>query len=253
MFRQKVAHLIDFSFLPVFESHWTWKNGAKLKKYIVARDWRVSKSGHCYLCWFHSHIVWHAELICRNMDTCLHLIASPTQGAQVDVVSHYSDVIMDTMASQITSLTIVYAMVYSGTDQRKHQSSASLAFVRGIHRSPVNSPHKWPVTRKLFPFDDVIMSSWTTRTCLSYIVNCWLPGDARSPVNSSHAIGYHSGMIKACTNLGLSITTSTRRSAFVRSGQHKLLDMANSWSEITNDIQIVSCLENIFALNHLCS
>ena len=40
---------------------------------------------------------------------------------------------------------------------RKHQNSASLAFVRGIHREPVNSPHKWPVTRKTFPFDDVIM------------------------------------------------------------------------------------------------
>ena len=47
--------------------------------------------------------------------------------------------------------------VYSGADQRKHQSSASLAFVRGIHRWAVNSPHKWPVTRKMFPFDDVIM------------------------------------------------------------------------------------------------
>ena len=46
---------------------------------------------------------------------------------------------------------------YSGADQRKHQSSASLAFVRGIHRGPVNSLHKWPVTRKMFPFDDVIM------------------------------------------------------------------------------------------------
>ena len=61
---------------------------------------------------------------------------------------HYSDVIMDTMASQITSLTIVYSSVDSGADQRKHQSSASLAFVRGIHRWPVNSPHKGPVTRK---------------------------------------------------------------------------------------------------------
>ena len=45
-------------------------------------------------------------------------------------------------------------------DQRKHQSSASLAFVWGIHRWPVNSPHKWPVTRKMFPFDDVIMFSF---------------------------------------------------------------------------------------------
>ena len=64
---------------------------------------------------------------------------------------------MGAMASQITSLTIVNSTVYSGVDQRKHQSSASLAFVRGIHRWPVNSPHKWPVTQKMFPFDDVII------------------------------------------------------------------------------------------------
>ena len=67
--------------------------------------------------------------------------------------------IVCTMASQITSLTSVYSTVYSDADQRKHQSSASLAFVRGIHRGPVNSPHKWPVTLKIFPFDDVIIYS----------------------------------------------------------------------------------------------
>ena len=61
---------------------------------------------------------------------------------------HYCDVIMGAMASQIPSITIVYSTVHSG---------ASLAYVRGIHRWPVNSPHKWPVTRKMFPFDDVIM------------------------------------------------------------------------------------------------
>ena len=72
-------------------------------------------------------------------------------------VSPYNDVIMSTMASQITSFTIVYSSVYSGTDQRKHQSSASLAFVWGIHRWQVNSPHEWPVTRTMLPFDDVIM------------------------------------------------------------------------------------------------
>ena len=71
---------------------------------------------------------------------------------------HYSEVIMGAMASQITGLTMVYSAFYSGEDQRKHQSSASLAFVRGIHRSSVNSPYKWPVTRKIFPFDDVIMA-----------------------------------------------------------------------------------------------
>ena len=79
--------------------------------------------------------------------------------------THYGDVKMGPMASQIISLTIV-PTVYSDADQRKHQSSASLAFVRGIHRGPVNSPHKWPVTRKMFPFDDVIMqnndvTTWT--------------------------------------------------------------------------------------------
>ena len=69
---------------------------------------------------------------------------------------------MGAKASQITSLTIVYSAVYSDANQRKYQSSASLAFERGIHRGPVNSPHKWPVPRKMFPFDDVIMDChWT--------------------------------------------------------------------------------------------
>ena len=72
-------------------------------------------------------------------------------------VFHYDDVMMSAMGSQITSFTIVYSTIYSGADQRKQQSSASLAFVRGIHRSLVNSPHKGPVTQKMFPFDDVIM------------------------------------------------------------------------------------------------
>ena len=56
---------------------------------------------------------------------------------------------MRAMASQITSLTSVYSTVYSGADERKHQSSASLAYMRGIHRWSVNSPHKGPITRNL--------------------------------------------------------------------------------------------------------
>ena len=67
---------------------------------------------------------------------------------------------MSAIASQITSLTIVYSTVYSDAAQRKHQSSASLAFVWGIHWGPVNSPHKWPVTRKMFPFDDIIIRTF---------------------------------------------------------------------------------------------
>ena len=83
----------------------------------------------------------------------------PTLFRATLVAFHYDDVRMGAIASQITSLTIVYSIVYSYADQRKHQSSASLAFVREIHRGPVNFPHKWPVTRIMFPLDDVIM--WT--------------------------------------------------------------------------------------------
>ena len=85
------------------------------------------------------------------------VISEPNSCTLQKSCSHYDDVIIGAIASQITSLTIVYSTVYSGADQSKHQSSAPLAFVWGIHRGPVNSPHKWPVTRKMFPFDDVIM------------------------------------------------------------------------------------------------
>ena len=78
---------------------------------------------------------------------------------------HYNDVIMGTIASQITSVSIVYLTVSMGTDQVKHQSSASLAFARGIHRGPVNAPHKWPLTRKMFPFDDVIIKKTMLERC----------------------------------------------------------------------------------------
>ena len=97
-----------------------------------------------------------------EVDNCTHLsfeiiclFLSPLLSS---LCHHYTDVKMGAVASQITSLKIVYSIVYSGTDQRKHQRSASLAFVRGIHRRPVNSPHKWSVTQKMFPFDNVIMT-----------------------------------------------------------------------------------------------
>ena len=77
--------------------------------------------------------------------------------ANEDKAAHYADVMMGAMSSQITSPMVVKSTVCSGADRRKHQNSASLGFVRGIHRWPVNSLHKWPVTRKMLPFDDVIM------------------------------------------------------------------------------------------------
>ena len=80
------------------------------------------------------------------------------QSASNIMTSHYSDGIMSPRASQIAGVSMAYSTVSSGADQRKHQSSASLAFVRGIRRWPVNSPHKRSVTRKMFPFGDAIMN-----------------------------------------------------------------------------------------------
>ena len=82
---------------------------------------------------------------------------------------------MGMMASQITSLTIVYSTVYSGPDQRKHQSSASLACMWGIHRWPVNSTHKWSVMRKMFPFDDIMTRYDGHRWRLK---NVWIDGQS---------------------------------------------------------------------------
>ena len=78
---------------------------------------------------------------------------------EVRLLAYWLDVTMSMMASLITGVSIDYSIVSLGADQRKHQNSASLAFVRGIHRWLVNSPHKGPVTPKVFPFDDVIMES----------------------------------------------------------------------------------------------
>ena len=84
-------------------------------------------------------------------------LVSVTKQATVTGYSHCSDVMMSAIASQITLFTILYLTVYSGTDQRKYQSSASLALVTGIHRWPVNSPHTGSVTRTMFP---LMMASW---------------------------------------------------------------------------------------------
>ena len=104
-----------------------------------------------------------------KLDSCFH-VSSGSPGSLENLVSHeyttrnmltahhYSYVIINPMASQITGVSIVYPTVCSGADQRKHQSWASLAFVWEIHRWPMTCPHKVPVTRKIFPFDDVTMA-----------------------------------------------------------------------------------------------
>ena len=82
-------------------------------------------------------------------DSCKYGHCNISPAIQISFL-HYNDVIMSTMVFQITGIWIVYSIVCSCADQRKHQSSASLVFVR-------NSPQKGPVTRKMFPFDDVDM------------------------------------------------------------------------------------------------
>ena len=84
-------------------------------------------------------------------------------------LDHHNDVVMGTMASQITGVSIVCLTVCSEADQSKHQSPASLAFVRGIYRWPVYFPHKGPVTRKMLPFDDAVMSTKIWFLCTTSI------------------------------------------------------------------------------------
>ena len=105
-------------------------------------------------------------------------------------ISHYNDVIMSVMES---SLSIVYSTVCSGADQRKHHSSTSLAFVRGIHRWPVNSPHNGPVAWKMFPFDDVIMHHFAIQIHNSKLSNPREHAQHKSPVSLLyHQWRYHS-------------------------------------------------------------
>ena len=105
---------------------------------------RLRNGGHfasALLCWSYWEIT-----VCR-------IALCPISQTTYEKKTHYSDVIMSMMASKITSLTIIYATVYSGADEKK----TSTLRVTGL--SPVTGqfPAQGPVTRKMFPFDDVIM------------------------------------------------------------------------------------------------
>ena len=113
--------------------------------------------------------------------------------------AHYNDVIMGAIASQITSLTIVYSTVYSGADQRKYQRSVSLAFVREIHRWPVNSSHKWPVTRKMFPFDDVIMGEHMAQIVVAGVNKATISMHCYLAASCSPAMHQSRYFVKDCT------------------------------------------------------
>ena len=151
MYTAKYVHPMYFAY------HWTiYEKCRGIQSYLGELDWKKNpiKSKICV----DGNFVFTGGKGGHRYDNLSSMLLTPTTSWQRDNSRHYCDVIMGAVASQITSLTIVYSTVYSDTVQRKHQSSASLAFVWGIHRGPVNSPHKWPVTRKMFPFDDVIMA-----------------------------------------------------------------------------------------------
>ena len=107
---------------------------------------------------------------------------------------HYNDVMMSVM----TGVRIVYSTPCSGVNQRKPQSSASLTCVKGIHQWLGNSPREGPVTRKMFPFDDVVilvsslMLFWTS--CWTYTVverfqTPWRSYDVIVPVRRTSELG----------------------------------------------------------------
>ena len=129
----------------------------KSAEVLKARDWRLRLS--------YRSAVWQAPGISAAR---LHVNAQCNRS----VLNHFSDVIMGAVASKITGVSMVCSTVCSGADLRKHHSSAPQSFVTGIHRRPVNSPHKGPVMRKNFPFDDITIYkfsralSWKTSLCL---------------------------------------------------------------------------------------
>ena len=134
---------------------WAWMNGWVNNR--EAGDFRQHRAHYDVT------VMVHNCIDIRSFDTISHLRLDfiggsfqPTLNSGI-ADTHYNGVIMGAAASQITGVSIVYSAVCSDADERKHQSPVSLAFVRGIHRWPVTSPHKGPVAQKMFPFDDVIM------------------------------------------------------------------------------------------------
>ena len=149
-----------------YERIWYTFHGLSMYLFIVKRYTQFPGKTHqwyngfwnnltIYNFWWYVAVTYHPRgfsfMMTSSNGNSFH-VTGPTGNSPQKIVSRkmfpFDDVMLSTMASQITSLTIVYSTVYSGTDQTRHQRSASQAFVMGIHRWPVNSPHKWPVTQK---------------------------------------------------------------------------------------------------------
>ena len=149
----------------------------QLKWHFIYTSVPFITQAHCELPFHYSRPLW---ISCQGPSTLNEIWTWIVCRIEATTRNCYNYVIMSAMASQITGVSMVCSNVYSGGDQRKQQSSASLAFVRGIHRSPVNSPHKGPVTRKVLPFDDVIMYEKATVNLYASIVT--VIGSMHKPV-----------------------------------------------------------------------
>ena len=132
-----------------------WPHPCKVQ-YIVKGALSLSLSLSIYIyIYIHIYISFNTRTQ-HNTNTNLVLVDTPKHHY------HCCDVIRSAMAFLIPGVSFVCSIICFGADQRKHQSSTSLAFLRGNLRWPMDSPHKRPVTRKMFPFNDVIMMAWNT-------------------------------------------------------------------------------------------
>ena len=153
---------------------------------------------------------------------------------------HYNGVIMSAMASQITGFSIVCSIVSSDADQRKHQSYASLAFVWGIHRGPVNSVHKGPVARKMFPFDDV---SWFP--CLLYRYH-GITRAARSFIRHSNQ---RSALLVLCAKINhMSPVTTHHRRPIMQKGFPSHHVVIHYRQKIWNNFYSIDCFAFLWSV-----
>ena len=175
------------------------------------------------------HTVWYIDAVMLAFDTL-----------------NNSDVIMSTMASRITSLTIVYTTVYSGADQIKHQSSASLAFVRGIRRSPVNFPHKGPVTRKCF---HLMTLSWMTdiwqNTFFQMYYPRWKPLNFKLNFIELCSFGSNRLWVSICSDTSLAANrrqTTTKANNDKGFWRHLASHLRPQWASACNIVNLYSSI-----------
>ena len=167
---------------------------------------------------------------------------------------HDNDVIMSAIAPQITSLMVVYSTVYSDADQRKHQSSASLAFVWGINRDRWIPRTKGQLRGKCF---HLMTSSWKTPLLLQQIIQTQrktpLKGQLLIHTPSNSTVG---SLACSCKRQGKCQThyrTFVRDSIAVTSGSlskgkwcgNGVHGMSSHWQAAVWDINVLSTKSHV--------